>query len=332
MAVDRSLLGGMIAQGQQVRNFEEACAQYLGFPDSVAVGSGTAALSLALQALNFPAGAQAIVPTLVCGSVLTAVRDAGLIPILCDVGSDWVMTPETVGAVWSSHVAVIILVHLFGIDAEVAKFTRFKVPIVEDCCQAFPERQQANDGQSAGRIAIFSFHATKCLTTGEGGLLASDDPEVLLAARRLRDGSHHLARRLAAPMSDLQASLGLSQLSRYSSFVEKRLSLLSQYFKHLSGTRAVLPTTIKGRSSFFRFPVRVEENAEDEHRRFALQGIQVRRGVDAMLHRLTNLPSEHFDMAEKLFAQTVSIPLYPALTFHEADRIIEACHEIWRRK
>jgi UDP-4-amino-4-deoxy-L-arabinose-oxoglutarate aminotransferase len=328
-AVREALGSGMIAQGQRVQLFEEACARYLGISAGVAVGSGTAALILALLALDLRQGSEVILPTYVCRSVAEAVISAGYVPVLCDVGDGWNMTSETVAKALTRQTTAIILVHLFGIPADVEEFSAFGLPIVEDTCQAFGAKIGDRMAGTMGTVGIFSFHATKCLTTGEGGLAVSNDSVLLRRMQMLRDGEGRLARRVVAPMTDLQAALGLSQLSRYDLFLERRRVLAERYFEALENCHIELPHGERKRSIFFRFPVREGGDFGETRQKFSERDIQVRQGVDVLLHRLIDRGRGSFPTSERLFAEAVSLPIYPALMDEEQERIIQACRDIW---
>jgi UDP-4-amino-4-deoxy-L-arabinose-oxoglutarate aminotransferase len=329
-AVDTVLTSGMIAQGKLVREFEVKVAQYLGVADGVAVNSGTAALVLALKALGVGPNCEVIIPTYVCKSVAEAVISAGARPILCDVGDEWNMTVETVALKVTPRTAAIIVVHIYGIPADTYSFKKFGVPIIEDACQAFGASIHGAKVGTIGTIGVFSFHATKCLTTGEGGMAVSNDPDLIERMRVLRDGLNFaLGERVASPMTDLQAALGLSQLSRYSEFLSRRKEIADLYFTKLSECHVQLPKAIREKSIFFRFPLRVQGDFDMHRQQFEKLGVHVRRGVDALLHRIMGLDKHLFPVAEKLFAETVSIPIYPALKEKEVETVIEACHTIW---
>jgi len=127
------------------------------------------------------------------------------------------------------------------------------------------------------------------------------------------------------PLSDLQAALGINQLQQHGSFLEKRLEVAETYFRSLDGLKCQLPNHVKDRSNFFRFPIRSKHQFEELRAAFDLEGIQVRRGVDALLHRTFGFDSAAFPVAERLFEETVSIPIYPALGEKGQQRVIGAC-------
>lgn len=321
----------MIAQGRLVENFEQAVASYLQTAGGVATGSGTAALILALKALGVGSEDEVILPTYVCKSVAEAVTTVGAKPVLCDVGEQWNMTAQTVAPHVNARTAAIIVVHIFGIVTDTRSFKEFNVPLIEDCCQTFGAQIDGAYAGTVGDIGFFSFHAIKCLTTGEGGMAVTNDFHLLEIMQRLRDSAANsiVEARLTSPMTDLQASLGLSQLARYDDFLSRRKRLADLYFNELRSCAIELPEAVRSESIFYRFPVRSRGVFEKERERFDALGVQVRQGVDRLLHRLMNVDAELFPVAERLFDQTVSIPLYPALPDEEAWKVIEACRVVW---
>jgi perosamine synthetase len=334
-AVRDALASGMIAQGNRVRQFEEAVTAYLGRTGGVAVNSGTAALILSLKALDVHAGDEVVLPTYVCRSVAEAVWAVGATPVICDIGDQWLMSPETVAAKVSSRTAALVAVHMFGIRADVAGLRQFGLPVIEDACQAFEARHEPAQGardKAGGSILVLSFHAIKCLTTGEGGMALSDDPDVLEKMRRFRDGVEAATvARIGSPMTDLQAALGLSQLGKYDGFLRRRRAIADRYFDALADLPVQLPYGIRDKSIFFRFPVRIRGDFDTCREQLAACGVQVRRGVDALLHRTLAAGDGEFAGAERLFRETLSIPLYPALTDHEIETVVGACRTLLRK-
>jgi UDP-4-amino-4-deoxy-L-arabinose-oxoglutarate aminotransferase len=331
-AVDTVLAGGLIAQGEHVRELERECARYLSTADAVAVGSGTAALILALRALQLTEGAEIILPTYVCRNVVEAVITVGCSPVLCDVGDTWNVTVELVGRAMSRRTGAIIIVHTFGIPVDTQRFQQFGVPIVDDACQAFGASLGGHMSGTVGEVGVFSFHATKCLTTGEGGLAVSNNRQLVERMRALRDGRVGEAPRIASPMSDLEAALGRSQLGRYGEFLNRRRELARVYLDELADCAIDLPWNIRETSIFFRFPIRLKRGFEAFRECLAGQGIQVRRGVDSLLHWTVQQRGRGFANAELLFAETASLPIYPALTMVEQEKIIEVCRRFSREE
>jgi perosamine synthetase len=324
-AVDAVLLDGMLAQGRRVEQFEAGVSAYVGASGGVAVASGTAALLLALKGLAIRPGQEVILPTYVCKSVYEAVLAAGGRPVLCDVGEDGNMTPDTVAEKLTPRTAAIIVVHIFGIPADTPAFKKFGLPIIEDACQAFGARLNGVSVGSMGTIGVYSFHAGKCLSTGEGGMAVTQDTVLLQRMRDLRDGqASACGERVVAPMTDLQASLGLSQLARYANFLRRRQAIAKRYLADLAGCPITLPKDLLFKSIFFRFPLRVSDNIDTYRRQFEVRQVQVRRGVDCLLHRAVGLERRAFPRAERLFDTTLSIPIYPAMNEQAVETVTTA--------
>jgi perosamine synthetase len=315
------LASSMIARGCEVERFESEVGDYLGLPAGVATPSGTRALVCSLKALEVGAGDEIIMPTYVCRSVWEAVCAVGATPRLCDVADDWCVSAETIEPVVTARTRAIIVVHPFGITADTASIRRFGVPIIEDCCQAFGRRSDP----ASGAVVVLSFHATKLLTTGEGGM-------ALAPERGLLERIRSIAAREREQLSDLQAALGRSQLARYPSFLARRRTLADRYFEALRDVVAVLPHRVRERSVFFRFPLRTAASFDELRADFSQYGVQVRRGVDTLLHRSMDLDGSLFPAAERAFRETLSIPLYPALTDDEAARVMAAARRVLSRQ
>ena len=329
-AVSEVLRTGMIAEGELVHKFEQEISNYLGIAGGIAISSGSSALFLALLALGASAGKEAILPTYVCSSVLDAVNWAGATPVLCDVGDDWCMNLDTVKPYISEKTVAIIVAHIFGISADVKSIAKLGIPVIEDCAQSLGGQMDGQKLGTFGSVCVCSFHATKLLTTGEGGMVLTKDPRLLDKLRQLKYGEANVYRlRYKTPMTDIQAALGLSQVQRYDGFLERRREIANTYFVKLNGLPIQLPENIRDRSIFFRFPLRVKGDFEKFRKAFEAYGVHVRRGVDKLLHRQLGLDPTLFPRAELCFKQTVSIPLYPSLSEDDIKRIIRVCYKVF---
>lgn len=322
------LKSGMIAEGKLVRRFEQAISDYLGLVGGVATGSGTDALFLALRALEIGVGHEVILPTYVCKSVMDAVLRTGATPVLCDVGPDWCMTLETVAPHINQSTKAIIVVHIFGIMANIQPLLDFGIPIIEDCCQALGVESGGIKAGSLGHFCISSFHATKLLTTGEGGMVLTHDSDLLERIKATKKGDHMMAGH-RFPMSDLQAALGLSQFARYRGFLRRRCEIADRYFNQLRNLPIQLPLHIRNRSIFFRFPLRTDGDFDSLRSAFAAYNVQVRRGVDILLHRLNGGDDMGFEGAARAYNATLSLPIYPALTDLEVEQVVTAAHRVF---
>jgi perosamine synthetase len=316
-ALDASLDSVMVADGDLSRKLEAAAAKYLGQAGGVATPDGTTALFLALRALNVGPSDDVVIPTYVCEAVAQAVRWTGATPVLCDVGDDWCVNADTVRLALTKRTRAVVVVHTFGIVAEVRPIAELGLPVIEDLAQAFGASSQDGPAGAFGDLSIASFHATKCLTTGEGGMAFTRDQRMLARLRALKRSAHRL------PLSNLQAALGLSQLRRYGEFLSRRARIAERYCRaipdRLLPTKAVLERTIH-----FRFPVRVEGDVESLMAAFESRDVLAKRGVDALLHEEAGT----FAGAESAFEHTLSLPIHPSMSAEEVGRVVEAAQEV----
>lgn len=317
-AVSVTLRSGMVAEDSLVREFEMQCANYLGLPYIWSIGSGQAALIRALVALGVGVGAQVVMPSYVCRAVADAVHATGAMPIYCDVGSDWCLNFQTVSAVITPKTTAIVAVHPFGVIADIKPLLGFGLPIIEDCCQCFTPRVG-----KLGAIAVYSFQATKCFTTGEGGMLATSDQNF---AERIATSLECQPK--SARLSDLQAALGISQLRRYDKMVQRRQAMASQYLEALPSHLIKRIKDVANRSIFFRFPILLDRDFDAVAEHFACRGIHVRRGVDTLLHRKAGFSDELFPTTVELFHTTMSLPFYPAMSDLDIQHVLACTKEI----
>lgn len=327
-AIQDVLSSNMIAQGVRCRALEQRLARWAGAEDGVAVGSGSAALVLALHALGIKSGDEVILPSYVCQSVLEAVLCVEGTPVLCDVGNDWVITADTVMQQVTTKTKAIIAPHMYGIFCDIEAISSLGIPVIEDCAQGVSSESQQ---RIQGDFAVFSFHPTKCFSSGEGGVVVSKRKELIDCMRTFRDGEKHsLKARLFSPMSDITASLAISQLDRFPQMLLRRKNLADKYLNVLKQARlAKVNHQAFERTMFFRFPVIVDGGIESCEEDFLLSGIQVRRGVDSLLHRTMGLDDDHFQTTVRFFNTTVSLPIYPALNNEQELRCTQAVKKIF---
>lgn len=316
-AVDAALQSGALATGERVARFEAALGG-IGAPPGVATDGGTAALRLALHALGVGPGDEVVLPTYVCFSVASAVQSLGARPVPADVGEDWLMGPVEAAARLTPRTRAVVAVDVFGLRSPVEALAALGPPVIVDACQAL-----VPGAPWAGAAArVYSFHATKCLTTGEGGLVASPDAGLLDRARAARDAGK------GGRLSDLAAALGLSQLGRYPDFLARRRALAERLLVAMPAALTARFVAAPRGECVFRFPLSAPGLAARTPVRGDLHGVCLRPGVDALVHRALGLPDVAFPRACARFADTVSVPLHPSLSDDELDRVIEVARAL----
>jgi UDP-4-amino-4-deoxy-L-arabinose-oxoglutarate aminotransferase len=205
----------------------------------------------------------------------------------------------------------IVLVHIFGIDASFPDLHDIDVPIIDDLCQAFGLRP-AHGKRDA---AFFSFNATKCLTTGEGGAFCLS-PDLRQRLQWIQGDR----------MSDLQARLGLSQLGQYPDYLGRRAEIANQYLNHLPSSLVKNTLLLRDRSLWFRFPVRLRVDFTKIQSFMEKENIAIRRGVDTLL-RSDDGSDVVGEVSQEVFDSTVSLPIYPAMNDVHVNRVVRALRE-----
>ncbi len=328
-AVMQTIKSGFIARGKKVFEFEKEITNYTQTLGGVACNSGTSALVLALKSLDINIGDEIILPTYVCRNVLSAIISVGASPILCDVDEYGLINNDTVKEVLSHKTKAIIAVHIFGHACDINNLKKIGIPIIEDACQSFGLRIQGRLSGSIGTIGIFSFHATKCLTTGEGGMLISNSKSILKKARELSNSWDKNNAVSLTSLSDIQATLGLSQLSRYEKFLARRKKIIKSFHEISSNLDNAVPGYLNEPSFLFRYTLRSKLEFNNIYNLFLERGISVRRGVDELLHRQLGISDRKFPIASKIFTNTFSLPLYPSLKKDEVTKIKSTLKEIF---
>ncbi len=329
LAVARVVLSGQIAQGQEVEAFEREVAAFVGQGGAVAVSSGSAALHLALLALGVGPGAEVVIPTYVCDALHHAVSHAGATAVLADAEPGTLsLDPDDVKRRLTARTKAIILPHAFGLAAGAEAFAAMGVPVIEDCAQAIGALDAGRPAGSRGALAVFSFYATKMLTTGEGGMVAAGDPALLARIADLReyDERADLSPRFNYKLTDLQAVLGRSQLGRLPEFIQRRRAIAETYHRELARAACRLPPDAAGgRHVYHRFVIQVETPLEAVIRRLEQRGVQCRRPVFRALHAA--LGRKGYPGADRLWERSLSIPCYPSLTDADVRGVAAAVAE-----
>lgn len=330
--VSRVILSGHIAQGRAVSDFEHSVARVIGTREAVACSSGTAALHLTLLAMKIGAGDEVVFPSYVCSAVLHAVRYVGADPVLAEADPVTCnIDPQDVRKRLTPRTRAIIVPHLFGLAADLKPIISLGVPVIEDCAQALGADYHGRKAGSLGHAAIFSFYATKVITTGEGGMVLSDSRELLNRVRDAReyDQKKDPGLRYNYKMTDMQAAMGLVQMKQLPSFIEKRRSIAKRYDAAFNKLRIGLPPEDQGHI-YYRYVMRLRGDVASVIEDLGRKGIRSARPVHMPLHRY--LRTEGYPLTERIWNESLSIPIYPSLTGSEVARIMGSVTDVLRRR
>jgi dTDP-4-amino-4,6-dideoxygalactose transaminase len=325
--VARVVRSGQIAQGPEVAAFERELAARLGTEDVAVVSSGSAALELALRALEVGAGQEVIIPTYACDAPYHAVTRCGAVPVLADAdGATLTLSPDDAKRRLGARTRALIVPHAFGLAVDLTPFAALGVPLIEDCAQALGAVVAGRPAGGQGTLAVCSFYATKLMTSGEGGAVAG--PAALV--RRVRDARDYderddLAPRFNYKLTDMQAALGRGQLTRLDAFVARRRAIAGRYRIRLAGAPCAPPPEAGTRHVYHRFVVMVDRPLAPLVAALQTRGVAARRPVHRPLHRALGLGG--YPEAERLWASALSLPCYPSLADPEVDRVAAALTE-----
>jgi dTDP-4-amino-4,6-dideoxygalactose transaminase len=347
-AVLEVLRSGWLSTGPRVKQFETAFARYIGASHAVAFNSCTAALHLALAAIGLQEGDEVIVPTMTFASSGEVVLYFKAHPVLmdCQPGS-FHAGPEQIASAITPRTKAIIPVHYAGypcdMDAILSIARQHGIKVIEDAAHALPSRYHDRMVGTLGDITCFSFYATKTLTTGEGGMATTENPEL---AERMRILSLHgiskdAWKRYTAEgtwfydiletgykynLTDVQAALGLVQLRKCDSMRERRAAIANRYTEALSRSEVYTtpPSPEHTQHAWHLYVLQVKPGVLRIDRNRVIEELK-KRGVGTSVHfiplHLHSLYQQQlgyrtgqFPNAEERFAGSISLPIYPGLT------------------
>ncbi len=346
-ALGRVLDQGAFALGPEVAAFEEAFAQVCGVPHAIGVSSGTAALHLAMAALDIGPGDEVIVPPFTFIATASAVRYLGAKPVFADIDpATYCIDPEAVAAALTPRTRAIIPVHLFGQPADMAPLRAVAdpagVPIIEDSAQAHAAEYREQRTGGLGTMGCFSFYPTKNLgAMGEGGLITTADDALARKLRLLRDwGAEekyvHSMLAYNARMEGFQGAILGAKVQHLERWTEMRRAHAARYAKVLPEAGISAPLEAAERRHVYHvYNVRVRE-------RDRVQAALRERGIGSAIvyPRALHLQPVFADLghgpgafpeAERAAAEVLALPMYPEMAEDAPDRVAEALAEVLGR-
>jgi perosamine synthetase len=355
-AVAEALRAELITQGPLIERFERAVADHLGAGHAVALANGTAALHAAAFAAGVGPGDEVITSPMTFAASANCALYLGAQPRFVDIStSTWNLDTAAAAAAADERTRAIVAVSYTGLPVDLAPLERVRdrVTVIEDAAHALGGRRDGTmvGGPGGADMTMFSFHPVKAMTTGEGGLVTTEDDEL---ARRLRlFRTHGLTRESVRPgptdgawrydmealgfnyrITDFQCALGLSQLKRLDDWVRRRNEIARRYRELLATEErielppAAPPGSLHGHHLFV---VRVRDGAEARLRAFKRlreAGIWVQVHyipVYRLRHYRETLgyPQDECPVAESLYAGAISVPMFPAMRDSDIERVVD---------
>lgn len=347
-AVEKVLRTGQLVQGAYVSEFETAIGEYTGQGEIVAVSNCTAALQLSLMALGVQPGDEVGVATYSWPATANAIELCGARPVFIDIEPLTLgLDPDAVARALQNHqLRALIPVHVFGnlanMPAIMALADAHGVPVVEDAACALGASLKGRVAGTWGRLSCFSFHPRKAATTGEGGAIRTLDTELARVLRRLRN--HGIdpditPQDFVTPgynmrMTEFQAALGTSQLSRYDALLACRRELAAHYDQLLDRLPVTRPGMLESGSHIYQSYV-IQLGPPHASRRpeiiasLRAGGIETNIGTHHMpllsyFRQRYGYREGDFPVTDHVAASSLALPLYSALRREEQDKVIAA--------
>lgn len=359
-AVAEALRADFITQGPRIAEFEQAMCRYLGASHAVAVSSGTAALHTAAFAAGLRPGDEAITSPITFAASANCARYLGADVRFVDIDpATWNLDTAAAAEAVTDRTRAIVPVSYAGLPVDLAPLdgVRDRVTVIEDACHAIGgERNGRKVGGAGGAdLTAFSFHPVKSMTTGEGGLVTTEDEELARRAALFR--THGITRDGISPgpddgdwyyemkalgfnyrITDVQCALGLSQLERLDEWVARRNEVASRYRELLADEQRIeLPPAAPDGSlhGHHLFPIRVRDGAAARKVTFeALRDADIGVQVHYIpVYRLpywrdqVGAPQDACPHAEELYSGLISLPMFPGLTDADIERVVTALHD-----
>lgn len=349
---------GRLSIGPTLEEFEALVAKAAGTEHAVGVSSGTAGLFLSLKALGIGPGDEVITTPLSFIASASPIVMCGAKPVFVDVSPKSMnMDPKLLEAAITEDTRAILAVEAFGNPAhmdEYAKIAReHEIPLIEDCCEALGTTHQGRRCGSFGRAGVFGFYPNKQITTGEGGMIVTDDSHLAALCRSLRNqgrgeapagvsdtqklGSWLSHERLGYNfrLSEINAAIGVGQMRRFDQLIENRQRVASMYMEALAGhPDLVLPTVDPASEmSWFIFVVRLTAGYTKEERDRVIHGMRIHDigaadyfpciHLQPSFRRMFGFQQGSFPIAESISHRTIALPFYGSMSRGDVELIVQ---------
>jgi perosamine synthetase len=342
------LRSGRLSLGPMGERFERGFAAWLGVDDAVMVSSGTAALHLGVRALGWGPGDEVLTSPFSFVASANCLLYEGARPVFCDVEEETLdLDPTAAAAAVGGSTAGLLPVHIFGYPAAMPQLEELAkghgLGVLEDACEALGAvDSEARKVGARGNLATFAFYANKQMTTGEGGMIVPRDAEEAARLRSERNQGRavdmgwldHDRLGFNYRLSDLAAALGVAQVEKLDSLLERRAAVARMYEERLAGLEGVR-TPMPGHGaevrSWFVYPVRLPQGSDRDEvvRKLAERGVASKAYLPC-IHLFPHLRElgyreGQFPVAEAASAESLALPFFPALGEAQVDRV---CQEL----
>src|SRR5436190_11927399 len=340
-AVIAVLESGQLAQGSVVADFEKAFADYCGVKHGIATSNGTTALHLAVLAHELGPGDEVITVPFTFIASANSIVYQGAKPVFVDIDPvSYNINVDQIEAAITPRTRAIMPVHLFGNPAEIARIMEIAekhgLMVIEDAAQAHGAEENGKRAGSWG-TGCFSFYPTKNITTGEGGIITTNDDGIadramLVRSHGMRVRYYHESLGFNFRMTNIHAAIGVAQMPKLDEFNRRRIANATYLSEHLPSDVVQVPTVRPGtRHVFHQYTVRVLPPLDRDtvREKLAIAGVGTEVYYPVPVHKQQlymgmGYGTQSFPEAEKASKQVLSLPVHPALSQQDLETIVEA--------
>lgn len=360
-AVVEVLKSDWLTTGPKVQEFEQAVADYVGTRCAVAVSSGTAALHAAMYALGIGPGDEVIVPPMTFAATANCIVYQGGIPIFVDVSPDTLLIdPDKISEKITPKTKAVIAVDYTGHPCDYDRLreitTRHQIALVADGCHALGAEYKGRKVGSLADMTAFSFHPVKHITTGEGGMITTDNEGLARRMRIFRNHgitTDHRQREVQGSwiyemvdlgynyrITDFQCALGMSQLKKLTDWVKRRRNIAAQYDDAFADIEGITPLAVSKNvlHAYHLYVIRIGLNARGRERAIIFKALH-EHGIGVNVHYIPvhlhpfyrnrfQMRPGHCPVAEAAYEEIISLPMYPAISDDDLTRVIEIIKEV----
>jgi perosamine synthetase len=323
------LKSGHLESGEDVAKLENMFCNKFNSNFAIAVSSGFAAIHLSLLSLNIQKDDEVIIPSYTCSALLNPIKLLGAKPVIIDTDENsFNISISGIQERINQHTKAIIVPHIFGFPARIDELANLEIPIIEDCAQAIGGTYKSKMLGSYGDTSIFSFYASKMITSGgDGGMIITNDT---IQAERIIDYRYYGHKKLHKypaynyRLSNLPAAIATSQLSQLDKFVKRRKEIANIYDKLFSKMPSIyIDFDNKKYACYYRYPVRIDKDIEQIKKQMSSLGIGCGFGVLEGMHQLAELDPLDYKNTEHHLKTILSLPIYPSLSDKQVEYVAE---------
>jgi perosamine synthetase len=354
-AVTGVLRTSSLSLGPKLGEFERAISHYVGTADAIAVNSGTSGLHLCIRALGISEGDEVLVPSFTFIAVANAVRYERATPVFVDIEPQTLnLDPSLVEQAITSRTRAIVVVHTFGCPAELTSILQIArchgLFVIEDACEAIGAEYEGRKVGALGDVGVFAFYPNKQITTGEGGAVVTNNSEIAFEVRKLRNQGRsdseewfqHTELGYNYRISDINCALGIEQLKRIDSILDKREAIARAYSRTLDADPdLVLPPTalLHRKISWFVYVVRLSDRFDEVQRdwifhEMKLRGIALGRYFAPIhlqpVYRLSGERKAGLPVTELHASRALALPFFNRIREEEIDEVCQTLVELIR--